>query len=73
MATIKLTDEQWLQQEADRVESVLRQWLGGSEGRAGRNTAELKARLEYVGLRYTAQELVEIRNKLAADGVIEVV
>ena len=72
MATIKLTDEQWLEQEAAKVEGVLRQWLGGSEGKAGRDAADLKARLEYVGLRYDAVDLVAIRDKLIADGVIEV-
>ena len=72
MAIIKLTDEQWLDQEAARVEGAIRQWLGGSDGRAGRDTAELVDRLRYVGLRYTTPEIAAIRDKLIADGVIEV-
>lgn len=73
MATIKLTDEQWLTQEAARVEGAIRQWLGGSEGKAGRDAQDLKARLEYVGLYYAPSDLVAIRDRLLADGVIEVV
>lgn len=73
MAVIKLVDTEWLNQEAERVEGSLLQWLGGSDGRAGRDATELKARLEYVGLYYTAVDLVAIRDKLIADGVIEIV
>ena len=72
MATIKLTDDTWLEQEAARVEGVLRQWLGGSDGKAGRNAAEIVERLKYVGLNYTADDLGAIRGKLVSDGVIEV-
>ena len=72
MTIIKLTDEQWLEQEAARAKGALQQWLGGSKGKAGRDAAELKARLEYVGLHYSAVDLVAIRDKLVADGVIEV-
>jgi len=73
MAIIKLTDEQWLEQETARVEGVLRQALGGKDGKAGRNVTELRALLNYAGLDYETSDLAAIRDKLVADGVIEVV
>jgi len=73
MATIKLTDTQWLEQETARVEGAIRQWLGGSDGKPGRNAGELVQQLKYVGLKYAPADLVAIRDKLIADGIIEVV
>ena len=73
MAIIKLTDTQWLEQESEKVEGVLRQWLGGSEGKEGRDSDKLRKRLKYAGLEYTPADLAAIRDKLIADGVIEVV
>jgi len=73
MAIIKLTDATWLDQESAKIEGVLRQALGGKDGKAGKDTADLKAILTYAGLDYENSDLLAIRNKLIADGVIEVV
>lgn len=73
MSTIKLTDTTWLDQESARVEGVLRQALGGKDGKAGKDAGDLKAILSYAGLEYEADDLVAIRDKLVADGVIEIV
>ena len=73
MATIKLTDTTWLDQEAAKVEGVLRQALGGKDGKAGKDAQSLKALLNYAGLDYDTADLVAIRDKLVTDGVIEVV
>ena len=73
MPIIKLTDDTWLDQETARCEGVLRQALGGKDGKAGKDAAELKAVLSYAGLEYATADLLAIRNKLAADGVIEIV
>lgn len=73
MAVIKLTDNVWLAQEATRVEGVLRsnRALGGKEGKAGRDSSTLKAMINYAGLDYENADLLAIKNKLIADGVIE--
>jgi len=73
MAIIKLTDVTWLDQESAKVEGVLRQALGGKDGKAGKGTADLKAILNYAGLDYENSDLLVIRDKLVADGVIEIV
>jgi hypothetical protein len=75
MATIKLTDTEWLDQEAAKCEGILRQAFSGSDGKAGRNKDDLKAIIEYAmgpGY-YTNADLAAIRDKLVADGVIEIV
>ena len=73
MAVIKLTEAAWLEQETERVEGVLRQALGGKEGKDGKPAGELKALLNYAGLDYETGDLIAIRNKLVTDGVIEIV
>lgn len=75
MATIKLTDAEWLKREADMVGEIIAQWLRGSEGKAGKNAADLKDRLEYVLGKdyYTNGDLLAIRDELVARGVIEIV
>lgn len=73
MAIIKLTDTEWLDQEAAKVEGVLRQALGGKDGKAGKDEADLVAILSYAGLEYESADLVAIRDKLVADDVLEVI
>lgn len=75
MAIIKLTDETWLNQEAAKVEGVLRsnRALGGKEGKTGRDASTLKEMLNYAGLDYDTADLIAIRDKLVADGIIEIV
>lgn len=73
MAVIKLTDTTWLDQESAKAEGVLRQALGGKDGKAGRDAADLKAILSYAGLHYENVDLLAIRDKLVADGVIEII
>ena len=75
MATIKLTDATWLEQESAKVLGVLRseRALGGKDGYAGKDAATLLAMLQYAGLDYTTAQLDAIKTKLIADGVIEVV
>lgn len=75
MATIKLTDATWLEQEAAKVAGILQAQLGGSAGKAGIDQANLKKAIEKAlpdGY-YTTTDLVTIRTKLVADGVIEIV
>jgi hypothetical protein len=75
MATIKLTDPTWIEQEAAKVAGVLRQALGGSEGKPGRDGSELRAIVEYAmgpGY-YTNPDLAAIRDRLVAGGVIEII
>ena len=75
MAIIKLTDVTWLELEAAKVAGALKSTvaLGGSEGRAGKDSSTLRAMLEYVGLKYTDGEIGAIRDKLVVDGVIEII
>ena len=75
MAIVKLTDETWLEQEASKVEGVLRSSLalGGKDGQEGKDTGLLVSILSYAGLDYTGPQLAAIRDKLIADGVIEIV
>jgi len=75
MATIKLTDATWLEQESNKVAGVLRsdRALGGKDGFAGKDAEELVAMLKYAGLEYAGAQLNAIKTKLIADGVIEVV
>ena len=75
MATIKLTDATWLEQESEKVLGVLRssRALGGSDGQAGKDANTLLDMLKYAGLNYTPAQLTAIRNKLVAAGVIEIV
>lgn len=75
MAKAKLTDTEWLAQEAARVEGVLRQALSGSAGKPGINAGTLKAAVEYaLGTDfYTNDDLTAIQAKLVADGIIEIV
>ena len=73
MAIIKLTDDTWLDQETGKAEGVLRQVLGFGEGKAGKDADELRAILSYAGLHYENADLIAIRDKLVADGVIEIV
>ena len=75
MATIKLTDTTWLEQESAKVAGILKAQLGGSAGKDGIPQADLKKAIERAlpdGY-YTTADLVIIRTKLIADGVIEVV
>ncbi len=75
MATIKLTDAMWLEQEAAKVAGILSVQLGGSAGKDGIDQADLKKAIEKAlpdGY-YTIADLAIIRTKLVADSVIEVV
>lgn len=71
MSTIKLTDETWLNHESDRVRGRLLVVLGGSEGKPGIDTAQLVRVLKKGGLVYEGADLLLIKNRLIADGVIE--
>ena len=75
MATIKLTDATWLELEASKVLGVLKsnRALGGADGQAGKDVADLVAMLSYHGLNYTGAQLAAIRIKLVGDEVIEIV
>ena len=75
MATIKLTDEAWLKQEADQVEGVLRVALGWSAGKPGLPAADLRAAIEARMMPdvYITADMVLIRDELVRRGVIEIV
>ena len=69
MATVRLTGTAWLNYESERVKGVLLVNLP----RAGLEVSELIVLLRNFGLVYTAADLILIRNKLLANGVIETV
>lgn len=68
MPIVRLTEAAWVEHESERVRGILLCHLG----RAGRPVEELIAFLRDRGLRYTGPELVLIRDRLIAEGVIEV-
>jgi len=74
VAIIRLTDVTWLDQETARALGVLRSdlALGGKNGQAGRDLGSLDAILKYAGLEYVPASLSAIRNKLVADGLLEI-
>ena len=69
MPIVRLTEAAWVKHEAERVRGILLCHLG----REGKPVEELIAFLLDRGLRYTGPELVLIRDRLIADGVIEIV
>ena len=69
MAIVRLTAAAWLDYEVGRVKGVLKCHLT----RNGLEASELIALIEMWGLHYTPAELVLLRNRLIADGVIEIV
>jgi len=70
MAIIRLTQQAWYEREYARVKGVLTHRLT----REGLDQTRLARELRrYLGIEYTAQELVAFRDNLVADGVIEVV
>jgi len=69
MATIHLTDAAWFTREYARVKAVLEYNLT----REGMNASKLAQWLrDYLGVEYTAAELLAFRDQLVADGVIEI-
>lgn len=69
MPIIKLTDSAWLDREVERARGLLLVHLG----KDGRPIDELLTLLSDYGLDYSVSDLLLIRNKLVADGVIEIV
>lgn len=69
MATVRLTEAAWVEHEAERVRGILLCHLG----REGKPVGELLALIRSWGLHYTNAELQLIRDKLVAEGMIEVV
>ena len=69
MPIVRLTAAAWLLRESERVKGVLLCHLS----RAGLEVSELLGLIRAWGLEYTLPELQLIRDKLIADGVIEIV
>jgi len=69
MTIVRLTAAAWLARESERVKGILLCHLT----RGGMNANELLGMLEAWGLSYTAAEIGLLRDKLIADGVIEIV
>ena len=76
MATVRLTDETWLEYNTERVRGAITAMLGKTDEDGERvelNAAKLKRELERVGLKFTAADLATIRSVLEADGTIKIV
>jgi hypothetical protein len=73
MPNVKLTETTWLNSNVERVKGRLIVVLESSANHAGRPIGDLVAMLAEAGLTYTAVELAAIRDKLIADGVIQIV
>lgn len=69
MPIVRLTEAAWVEHEAERVRGIMLCHLT----REGLPTDELLRLIRHWGLRYTNAELLLIRDKLIAEGVIEVV
>ena len=69
MPIVRLTEVAWVEREAERMRGVLLCHLG----REGMPVGELLALIRSWGLHYTNPELQLIRDRLIAEGVIEVV
>ena len=65
---VRLTNAAWLEYEAGRVRGILLCHLS----REGMLVSELRRLIKSWGLSYTPEELVLLRDKLVADGVIEI-
>lgn len=69
MPIVRLTEAAWVEHEAERVCGILLCRVG----REGLPVGELLAFIRHQGLHYTNAELLLIRDKLVAEGVIEIV
>ena len=75
MATIKLARATWVNHEASRVQGML---LCCAAMKEGMPAADLLKWIKYtskqsIGADWTAQDIQDIRDKLVADGVIEII
>jgi len=75
MATVKLTRATWVNHEASRVQGMLVCCPAMKEGMPATKLLEW---IKYtskgsIGADWTAQDIQDIRDKLVADGVIEII